>query len=79
MARAYRVSGWDQPEDARPRFLPTIGSVAGNTTVVVADKGDFEQYPDVKDPAVDLIYLAAEDWARVTGWKISPPDAADAA
>ncbi|PKO04345.1 MAG: hypothetical protein CVU41_17500 [Chloroflexi bacterium HGW-Chloroflexi-3] len=26
-------------------------------------------YPDVKDPAVDLIYLAAEDWAEQTNWK----------
>jgi GrpB-like predicted nucleotidyltransferase (UPF0157 family) len=25
-------------------------------------------YPEVKDPAVDLIYFAAEDWARQTGW-----------
>lgn len=26
-------------------------------------------YPDVKDPAVDLIYLAAEAWAKATGWR----------
>ncbi len=26
-------------------------------------------YPDVKDPAVDLIYFAAEDWARATNWQ----------
>lgn len=25
-------------------------------------------YPDVKDPAVDLIFLAAEDWACTSGW-----------
>jgi GrpB-like predicted nucleotidyltransferase (UPF0157 family) len=31
-------------------------------------------YPDVKDPAVDLIYLAAEDWAEQTGWQ---PGASD--
>lgn len=31
----------------------------------LADPG---QYPEVKDPAVDLIYLAAEDWARRTNW-----------
>lgn len=29
---------------------------------------DVTQYPDVKDPAVDLIYLAAQEWATVTGW-----------
>ena len=28
---------------------------------------DPESYPDVKDPAVDLIYLAAEAWAAQTG------------
>ena len=25
-------------------------------------------YADVKDPACDLIFLAAEDWASETGW-----------
>jgi len=30
---------------------------------------DPETYPEVKDPAVDLIYLAAEDWAAATGWQ----------
>jgi GrpB-like predicted nucleotidyltransferase (UPF0157 family) len=29
---------------------------------------DPAMYPEVKDPAVDLIYFAAEDWARQTGW-----------
>ena len=28
-----------------------------------------DTYPDVKDPAVNLIYLAAEDWAVVTHWQ----------
>jgi GrpB-like predicted nucleotidyltransferase (UPF0157 family) len=36
---------------------------------------DWHMYPDVKDPAVDLIYLAAEEWAANTGWKPGPPDA----
>jgi hypothetical protein len=26
-------------------------------------------YPEVKDPAVDLIYFAAEDWAAATQWQ----------
>ena len=30
---------------------------------------DPKTYPDVKDPAVDLIYLAAEEWALATGWE----------
>jgi GrpB-like predicted nucleotidyltransferase (UPF0157 family) len=35
---------------------------------------DPKMYPDVKDPAVDLIYLAAEDWASATGWQPGPSD-----
>jgi GrpB-like predicted nucleotidyltransferase (UPF0157 family) len=36
---------------------------------------DSETYPEVKDPAVDLIYLAAEDWAAATNWQAGPSDA----
>ena len=36
---------------------------------------DWETYPGVKDPAVDLIYFAAEEWAAVTHWKMGPTDA----
>jgi len=36
---------------------------------------DPKTYPDVKDPAVDLIYLAAEDWASATGWHPGRSDA----
>jgi GrpB-like predicted nucleotidyltransferase (UPF0157 family) len=31
-------------------------------------------YPEVKDPAVDLIYLAAEEWAAAIHWEIGPSD-----
>jgi GrpB-like predicted nucleotidyltransferase (UPF0157 family) len=31
-------------------------------------------YPDVKDPAVDLIYLAAEKWAEQTNWQPGESD-----
>ena len=34
-----------------------------------------QMYPDVKDPAVDLIYLAAEEWSAATHWQPGPPDA----
>lgn len=30
---------------------------------------DPSTYPEVKDPAVDLIYIAAEAWARQTNWR----------
>ena len=36
---------------------------------------DPRMYPEVKDPAVDLIYLAAEEWAAATLWQPGPPDA----
>lgn len=36
---------------------------------------DPAMYPDVKDPAVDLIYLPAEVWAAETHWQPGPPDA----
>jgi hypothetical protein len=29
---------------------------------------DTGSYADAKDPACDLIYLAAERWAAETGW-----------
>ncbi len=32
-------------------------------------------YAVVKDPAVDLIYLPAEEWAQRTGWQPGPSDA----
>ena len=37
---------------------------------LAASLTDDEAYPTVKDPAVDLIYLAAEPWAWNTGWQI---------
>lgn len=35
---------------------------------------DKSRYPDVKDPAVDLIYLAAEEWAIKSDWAPGPSD-----
>ncbi len=36
---------------------------------------DPQTYPEVKDPAVDLIYFAAEDWAIAIHWQPGPSDA----
>jgi GrpB-like predicted nucleotidyltransferase (UPF0157 family) len=36
---------------------------------LAANLADPSTYPDVKDPAVDLIYLAAEEWATRMNWK----------
>ncbi|MHB8133636.1 MAG: GrpB family protein [Anaerolineaceae bacterium] len=42
---------------------------------LAAGLADPNTYPEVKDPAVDLIYFAAQDWARETGWQMGPSDA----
>ena len=39
---------------------------------LAANLSDPETYPEVKDPAVDLIYLAAREWAEAVHWQ---PDA----
>ena len=36
---------------------------------------DLRMYAEIKDPAVDLIYLAAEEWATSIGWKPGQSDA----
>ena len=36
---------------------------------------DPQMYPEVKDPAVDLIYLAAQEWAATTHWQPGQSDA----
>jgi GrpB-like predicted nucleotidyltransferase (UPF0157 family) len=36
---------------------------------------DADTYPDVKDPAVDLIYLPAEEWAALHNWQPGRSDA----
>jgi GrpB-like predicted nucleotidyltransferase (UPF0157 family) len=36
---------------------------------------DTGTYADVKDPACDLIAIAAEAWAGATGWEPGPSDA----
>ena len=42
---------------------------------LAAELRDVRRYADVKDPACDLIMVAAEDWAVATGWQPGPGDA----
>ncbi|MCA9874298.1 MAG: GrpB family protein [Anaerolineales bacterium] len=42
---------------------------------LAAHLADPARYPEVKDPAVDLIYFAAEAWAATAGWQPGPSDA----
>jgi len=41
---------------------------------LAAHMPDTATYAEVKDPAVDLIALAAEEWAAASGWQPGPSD-----
>jgi GrpB-like predicted nucleotidyltransferase (UPF0157 family) len=41
---------------------------------LAAIAADTATYAEAKDPACDLIILAAEDWALTTGWTTGPTD-----
>lgn len=42
---------------------------------LAAELRDVGRYADIKDPACDLIMVAAEDWAAATSWAPGPSDA----
>jgi GrpB-like predicted nucleotidyltransferase (UPF0157 family) len=42
---------------------------------LAAHLAEMPTYSEVKDPAVDLIYFAAEDWAAITHWEVGVADA----
>jgi len=42
---------------------------------LASNLADLHTYPEVKDPAVDLIYLAAGEWAATNHWQPGPSDA----
>jgi hypothetical protein len=33
---------------------------------------DLDDYTDIKDPVVDVVIVAAEEWAASTGWRPYP-------
>ena len=53
----------------------TSASYAELKRRLAANLADWTTYPEVKDPAVDLIYFAAEDWAAAIGWQPGESDA----
>lgn len=57
---------------AHPASAEAYGRYKRLSAAALADPAD---YPDVKDPVCDLIYLPAEEWARRTGWRPGPSDA----
>ena len=52
---------------AHPAAVPAYGAFKQSLATVVDDTG---VYADVKDPVVDLVIVAAEDWAARTSWKV---------
>jgi GrpB-like predicted nucleotidyltransferase (UPF0157 family) len=60
---------------AHPFTAAAYGELKRRLAAALADE---DAYPDVKDPAVDLIYFAAEAWAAQTAWSIEPPRKAHA-
>ncbi|HTO58181.1 MAG TPA: GrpB family protein [Pseudomonadales bacterium] len=57
---------------AHPKEAAAYGELKRRLAASLADP---EDYPDVKDPACDLIYLPAQRWAVATQWRPRPSDA----
>ncbi len=55
---------------AQPAMAQAYGELKRRLAAALADAAS---YPDVKDPAVDLIFVAAQAWAAGCGWQ--PPAA----
>jgi GrpB-like predicted nucleotidyltransferase (UPF0157 family) len=57
------------------RAHPTSAAAYGELKRrITAQLSDLLTYTEVKDPACDLIMIAAEDWARWQGWTPGPTD-----
>jgi GrpB-like predicted nucleotidyltransferase (UPF0157 family) len=50
---------------ANPAVAAAYAELESRLAAALANPAD---YPEVKDPAVDLIYFAAEAWAVSSGW-----------
>ncbi|MET7399070.1 GrpB family protein [Dactylosporangium sp. NPDC005572] len=57
---------------AHPAAVPAYGAFK---TALADAVDDSDIYTDVKDPVVDLIIVAAEEWAETTGWSPAGPTA----
>ena len=58
---------------AHPTTAAAYGELKRRLSVALINLD--EDYPDVKDPAVDLIYLPAQRWAAQTRWTPGPSGA----
>jgi GrpB-like predicted nucleotidyltransferase (UPF0157 family) len=57
---------------AHPQTAAAYGELKRRLAVSLANPAD---YPDVKDPACDLIYFPARQWAAAIAWEPSSTDA----
>ena len=57
---------------AHPESAQAYAALKRDLAVLLKDP---DTYPEVKDAACDLIYFAAEDWARAIGWDAGASDA----
>ena len=48
---------------------PAVAAYGAFKLKLAAEVGDLEPYTDIKDPVVDLVIAAAEQWAEDTGWE----------
>lgn len=53
---------------AHPAAVPAYGAFK---SVLGGALDDLRVYSDVKDPVVDLVIVAAEEWAATTGWSVT--------
>ena len=53
----------------------TVAAYAELKRRLACELRDENSYPDVKDPAVDLIYFAAKAWASTSHWLMGASDA----
>jgi GrpB-like predicted nucleotidyltransferase (UPF0157 family) len=58
---------------AHPHSGQAYGTLKRDLALLLED--DPDRYPDVKDAACDLVYFAAEDWARAVSWDPGGSDA----
>lgn len=57
---------------SHPSVAAAYGELKSRLAASLASEAD---YPDVKDPAVDMIYFAAQEWAASAQWQLGPSDA----
>ena len=58
---------------AHPNSAEAYATLKRDLALLLPD--DYNRYSDLKDAGCDLIYFAAEDWARSFGWDAGSSDA----